>query len=86
MIMPTARVAVPAAWMPAIHEALQALVDLPPDVRAFCIVMDISVDAEGDLVFHIAALPEQIGSDGMKMISEITDRALAATSQIGVQH
>lgn len=86
MIMPSARVAVPEAWMPAIHEAMQALVDLPPEVRSYCIVVDIATDAEGDLSIHIAALPEQIGSDGMKMIAEITDRALAATSQIGVQH
>ncbi|MGJ7040928.1 hypothetical protein J2Y63_004196 [Shinella sp. BE166] len=85
MIMPSARVAVPEAWMPAIHEAMQAFVGLPPDVRAFCIVTDIATDAEGDLAFHCALLPDHLGPEGLQLIREITDRALEATSAIGVR-
>lgn len=81
MISPDARIAVPDEWLPAVHAAMQELVDLPSDVRAFLIVIGIDTDAEGDLRFNIAGLLEFLNSDGYALVRSITDRAVAATQQ-----
>lgn len=78
IITPDAQIAVPAAWMPAVHEALKAFEELPTRVRAFLIVIGI-VEFAGRLEFQIAATPECIGEDGLQMVSDIVERARAAT-------
>jgi hypothetical protein len=82
MISPDALVDVPVAWMPAVHEAMQAFADLPTDVRMFYIVVGIGRDAEGDLAFSIASAVEYISSDGMKQVRAIIEQALATCSAI----
>lgn len=86
MIMPDARVDVPDEWLPAVHEAMQAFVDLPSEVRMFVIVIGIVRDADGDLTFEVASADDYIGAEGIRLIREITDRALAATSGKGGLH
>lgn len=81
VITPDAQVHVPGAWMPAIHAALHEFEELPPRVRAFFIVIGI-VEFAGQLEFQIAATPEYIGDDGMKLISNIVERARAATRSL----
>lgn len=78
MISPDARVSVPEEWMPAVHEAMQAFVDLPTEVRAYIIVVGIIV-ADGDLTFEIAGAVEFLTSPGLAMVRAITDGAVAAT-------
>ncbi|MBB4102368.1 hypothetical protein [Allorhizobium borbori] len=82
MISPTAPVDIPDEWLPAVHAAMQELVDLPTDVRAFLIVIGIVRDAEGDLTFQIAGAVHLIQANGMKQVNEIIGRALEAVEQI----
>jgi hypothetical protein len=77
IISPTASVAVPAHWMPAIHDALAAFRDLPTCVRAFMIVTGIREDSDG-LVFEIGAATHLMPSDGLMRIGEIVETAQAA--------
>lgn len=76
IISPTTSVSVPDAWLPAIHEALAALRDLPTNVRAFMIVTGIR-DRDG-LVFEVRAVPDFMPPDGLKRIGEIVETAQAA--------
>ncbi len=78
IISPTAAVAVPEQWMPAVHEALAAFRDLPTDVRALMIVTGIR-DNDG-LVIEIGAVPELMPMDGLKRIGEIVGTAQAAAN------
>jgi hypothetical protein len=86
MISPTAPVAIPDAWLPAIHIAMQEFVDLPTEIRAFIIVVGIITDAEGDLAIQLGVTREYITDDGMQQVYDICDRALEATSAIGVRN
>ncbi|MBD8663055.1 hypothetical protein IFT59_07285 [Rhizobium sp. CFBP 8752] len=79
MISADARVDVPDAWMPAVHEAMQALVDLPTEVRAYIIVVGIDTDAEGCLRFSTVGSTQVLTPRNLAMIREITDRAVVAT-------
>lgn len=76
IIAPTASVSVPDAWLPAIHEALAALRDLPTEVRAFMIVFGIR--AENGLVTEIGGVPDLMPPDGLERIGEIVEKAQAA--------
>lgn len=80
VITPDAQVTVPAAWMPAVHEAMSSFENLPPRVRAFLIVIGITEFA-GSLEFQIAATPEHIGQDGWQMVIDILDRARQAAKR-----
>jgi hypothetical protein len=86
MISPDAHVAVPDEWMPAIHVAMQELCDLPTEIRAFVIVLGITTDAEGDLRIEVGAANGFITNVGMQRVYAICDRALEATSAIGVRN
>lgn len=77
IIMPDANISVPEHWMPAVHEALQALHDLPGSVRAFLIVTSI-VDESGHLVVEMIASTKYISDEGMAAISAIVEKAQAA--------
>ena len=76
IISPSAAIAVPEHWMPAIHDALAAFRDLPTDVRAFMIVTGIR-NSRG-LVFDVGAVPDLMPPDGLERISEIVLKAQAA--------
>lgn len=86
MISPDAHIAVPDEWLPAIHSAMQEFVDLPTEIRAFVIVLGITTDAEGDLRIEVGAAREYITNAGMQKVYAICDRALAATSEIGIRN
>ncbi len=86
MISPDAHVAVPDEWLPAVHTAMQEFVDLPTEIRSFVIVLGISRDAEGDLRIEVGAAREYLTNAGMQQVWAICDRALAATSAIGVRN
>jgi hypothetical protein len=86
MISPDAHVAVPDEWLPAIHAAMQEFVDLPTEIRAFVIVLGIGRDAEGDLQISVGAANGFITNSGMRQVWAICDRALAATSGLGVRN
>jgi hypothetical protein len=86
MISPSARVAIPDEWLPAIHVAMQEFVDLPTEIRAFIIVVGIITDAEGDLAIQLAVTREYVSDAGMQQVYAICDRALEATSAIGVRN
>lgn len=86
MISPAAHVTVPDEWMPAIHTAMQEFVDLPAEIRAFVIVLGITTDAEGDLRIEVGAANGFITNVGMQQVYAICDRALAATSGLGVRN
>lgn len=86
MISPAAHVAVPDEWLPAIHTAMQEFADLPTEIRAYFIVLGVCRDAEGDLRIEIGAAREYISNVGMQRVYAICDRALAATSAIGVRN
>lgn len=86
MISPNAHIAVPDAWLPAIHVAMQELCDLPTEIRAYVIVLGITTDAEGDLRIEVGAANGFISNVGMQRVYAICDRALAATSAIGVRN
>jgi hypothetical protein len=86
MISPTAHVAVPDEWLPAVHTAMQELCDLPTEIRAYVIVVGIGRDAEGDLRIEVGAAREYITNAGMQKVWAICDRALAATSALGVRN
>lgn len=75
MISPSARVDIPEAWLPAVHEAMQALCDLPSEVRAFIIVLAIDRDFDGDLTFHIAGAVQFVNTAGMQMVRDVIERA-----------
>lgn len=77
IIMPDAEVDVPEQWMPAVHEALQALHDLPGSVRAFLIVTKIHEDV-GHLAFEMVASTNYISKAGMDAIDAIVEKAQAA--------
>lgn len=77
IIMPDATVSVPAQWMPAVHEALQALHDLPGSVRAFLIVTGFG-EENGHLVVEMVASTQYISADGMAAIASIVEKAQAA--------
>jgi len=77
MIMPDAQVAVPSSWMPAVHEAMTAFVELPTPVRAFFIVVGIVEFADG-IEFQIAGAMNHIDEDGRRMIADIIARAREA--------
>ncbi|PDT81864.1 hypothetical protein [Sinorhizobium sp. BJ1] len=74
---PSARVAVPKAWMPAIHDALRAFGELPTEVRSFAIITGIA-ESDGQLQVKIAAAPEYMPENGMQRIAEIIEKAQAA--------
>ncbi len=87
MISPDAVVSVPEEWMPVVHTAMKAFVDLPSEVRAFIIVIAIDQDVEGEIRFSVAGAVEFLTSQGLGLVRQITDNAVAATRQItGVQH
>lgn len=86
MISPAAHVAIPDEWLPAIHVAMQEFVDLPAEIRAFVIILGITTDAEGDLRIEVGAANGFITNVGMQRVYAICDRALAATSAIGVRN
>lgn len=86
MISPNAHVSVPDAWLPAIHTAMQELCDLPTEIRAYVIVLGITTDAEGDLRIEVGAAMGFISDPGIKQVWAICDRALEATSAIGVRN
>jgi len=77
IIMPDADVVVPDQWMPAVHEALQALHDLPGSVRAFLIVTGIG-EENGHLAVEMVASTQHISADGMAAIDAIVEKAQAA--------
>lgn len=77
IIMPDASVSVPDQWMPAVHEALQSLHDLPGSVRAFLIVTGFG-EENGNLVVEMVASTQHISADGMAAIDAIVEKAQAA--------
>lgn len=77
VIFPGTRVSVPAAWMPAIHDALAAFRDLPSSVRSFVIVTGIN-DSNGHLLIEVAAVPGALPEGGMARIEEIVQTAREA--------
>ncbi|UTY48561.1 hypothetical protein [Sinorhizobium fredii] len=77
VISPDARVFVPASWMPAVHDALRAIEELPTDIRAFAIVTGV-IESDGQLQVKIAAAPEYMPENGMQRIAEIIEKAQAA--------
>lgn len=82
MISPDARVDVPEAWMPAVHAAMQEIVDLPTEVRAFFLVVGIHRDVEGDLTFSTAGAFNFTTNEGLRMVRDIVSRAQDAVSAI----
>ncbi|AMD59379.1 hypothetical protein AWN88_13985 [Agrobacterium tumefaciens] len=76
IISPSAAVAIPEHWMPAVHAALAAFRDLPTDVRAFMIVTGIR--AENGLIIELGGVPDLMPPDGLERISEIVLKAQAA--------
>ncbi|AWM24094.1 hypothetical protein [Sinorhizobium fredii] len=80
VISPAARISVSEAWPPAVHDAMSAIRDLPTDVRAFLIVKGIR-EADGHLVFDIAAAPEYMPESGMARLTEIIETAQAAVKR-----
>ncbi len=80
IIMPDANISVPEQWMPAVHEALQALHDLPGSVRAFLIVTSI-VEKDGDLAVAMIASTQYISDEGMAAIGAIVEKAQAAVGR-----
>ncbi|NKQ88179.1 hypothetical protein [Rhizobium ruizarguesonis] len=77
VIFPGANVSIPAAWMPAIHNALASFRDLPSSVRSFVIVTGIA-ESGGQLLIEIAAVPRAMPEDGMARIEEIVQTAREA--------
>lgn len=86
MISPDARVDIPNAWLPAVHTAMQELVDLPTEVRAFFIVLAIYRDSEGDLAFSVGGAVDFIGTAGLREVRAIIEKAQAAVEDKGVKH
>lgn len=80
VISPAARISVPEAWLPAVHDAMSAIRDLPTDVCAFLIVTGIR-EADRHLVFDIAAAPEHMPESGMARLTEIIEKAQAAVKR-----
>jgi hypothetical protein len=77
VIFPGARVSVPAAWMPAIHDALASFRDLPASVRSFVIVTGI-YESNGQLLVEVASVPGAMPEDGIARVEEIVQTARAA--------
>lgn len=75
MISPSARVDIPDAWLPAVHEAMQALCDLPSEVCAFIIVIGIDRGYEGKLTFHVAGAAQFVNTAGMQMVRDSIEHA-----------
>ncbi|WP_018858481.1 hypothetical protein [Rhizobium sp. 42MFCr.1] len=74
VIFPGARVTVPAAWMPAIYDALASFRDLPASVRSFVIVTGI-YESNGHLLVEVASVPGAMPEGGMARIEEIVQNA-----------
>lgn len=85
MISPDARVDIPTAWEPAVHEAMMALYDLPSAVRMFVIVMSITKE-DGSLTFSIAAATDYMTDDGVQRLHDIVGRAQDAVAKLEVLH
>ncbi|MBP2235231.1 hypothetical protein J2Z31_001723 [Sinorhizobium kostiense] len=80
IIAPTAEVSIPDAWLPAVHDALRAIEELPTDIRAFAIVTGV-IESDGQLRIKITAAPEYMPEDGMQRIAEIVANAQAAVKR-----
>lgn len=86
VISPDARVDIPVAWEPAVHEAMKALDDLPSAVRMFVIVLGVVKDEDGDLAFHVAAATDYMTDEDVQRLRDIFERAQYAVAQLGVLH
>jgi hypothetical protein len=86
MISPNARISVPETWMPAVHTAMQALCDLPTEVRAYLIVVAITKDTDGRLKVHAVGATNLISDDGMKLVEDIIQTAQDAVAKLGGLH
>lgn len=86
MISPDARVDIPTAWEPVVHEAMQALVDMPTEVRMYVIVLGILKDDDGDLVFHAAGATQYMSDEGVQLLRDIIERAQIAVKSLEVLH